>query len=278
LSTPPKFEAADAPFDQYERIAVSVAGSVWNVRLNRLSKRNALSDQMIMEIQHCFTHLPEDTAAIILDGVGEHFCAGLDLSEMNSHGVAAGMRHSRMWHAAFESVQYGPAPVIAVLKGAVVGGGFELASAAHLRIAEPSTFFALPEGQRGLFVGGGGSVRIARLMGVSRMTDMMLTGRRFSVEEAERMAVVNYLTAAEAGFAKACELAQSIASNAPLSNYAIMQALPRIAEQGPSEGFFTESLMASIAQSDDGAKERMAAFLAGKAGKVKPVEPKSSGD
>jgi enoyl-CoA hydratase/carnithine racemase len=68
----------------------------------------------------------------------------------------------------------------------VVGGGLELAAATHLRVADATAFFALPEGQRGIFVGGGGSVRAARLMGVARMTDMMLTGRVASAEEAER--------------------------------------------------------------------------------------------
>ena len=73
---------------------------------------------------------------------------------------AQGLHHSRMWHAALERVQYGPVPVIAALHGAVVGGGLELASACHIRVADSTTFYALPEGSRGIFVGGGGSVRI----------------------------------------------------------------------------------------------------------------------
>jgi hypothetical protein len=73
-----------------------------------------------------------------------------------------------MWHAAFERIAYGRVPVVVVLHGAVVGGGLELASACHIRVAEPSAFYALPEGSRGLFVGGGGSARISRLIGVAR--------------------------------------------------------------------------------------------------------------
>ena len=82
-----------------------------------------------------------------------------------------------MWHRAFERMERGRLPVVAVLKGAVIGGGLELASATHIRVAEPSAFYALPEGQHGLFVGGGGSVRVPRLIGAHRMADMMLTGR-----------------------------------------------------------------------------------------------------
>ncbi len=84
-------------------------------------------------------------------------------------------------------------PVIAALHGAVVGGGLELASACHIRVADDSTFYALPEGSRGIFVGGGGAVRIPRLIGTARMTDMMLTGRVYNAEEGERTGLAQYL-------------------------------------------------------------------------------------
>jgi len=155
-----------------------------------------------------------------------------------------------------------------VLHGAVVGGGLELASAAHIRVAERSSFYGLPEGQRGLFVGGGGSARIPRLIGVARMSDMMLTGRVHDAEEGQRIGLSQYLVDDGQGLVTAFELARRIASNAPLSNFAVMHALPRIAEQGQAAGLFTESLMAAIAQADDAAKQRMRDFLDGKAGKV----------
>ena len=154
------------------------------------------------------------------------------------------------------------------LHGAVVGGGLELAASAHLRVAEDSTFYGLPEGTRGIFVGGGGSVRISRLVGVSRMTDMMLTGRVFDAAEGQSMVLSNYLVGAGDGLAKALALAQKIALNAPLSNYAITQALPRIADLSASDGLFMESLISSIAQGDPAAKERVRAFLDKRAAKV----------
>ena len=161
------------------------------------------------------------------------------------------MLHSRMWHAAFEQVQFGRVPVVAVLHGAVVGGGLELASACHIRVAETSTFYGLPEGQRGLFVGGGGSVRVPRLIGVARMTDMMLTGRVLDADEGERVGLVAVPGAPTAQASpRRIELAKRIAANAPLSNFAVMHALPRIADQSQTDGLFTESLMAAIAQGD----------------------------
>ena len=178
------------------------------------------------------------------------------------------MQHSRSWHACFDAIQFGPVPVIAVLHGAVVGGGLELASSAHLRVAEDSAFYGLPEGTRGIFVGGGGSVRISRLIGVSRMTDMMLTGRVFDADEGQAFTISNYRVADGQGVAKALQLAQKIAGNAPLSNYAITQALPRIADLSASDGLFMESLISSIAQGDEAAKERVRAFLEKRAAKV----------
>jgi len=243
-------------------------GAVAHVRLNRPAKRNALSDALIEQLHAAFSSLPDAVHAVVLSGEGEHFCAGLDLSQLSEHSAAEGIRHSRSWHAAFEQIQFGRAPVVAVLHGAVVGGGLELASAAHIRVAEQSTFYALPEGQRGLFLGGGGSARLPRLIGASRVTDMMLTGRVYNADEGQALGLSHYVVEAGLGLSKAFELAAKIAGNAPLSNFAVMHALPRIADQSLAEGLFTESLMAAVAQGDGGAKERMRGFLEGKAGKV----------
>ena len=249
-------------------LTLDVQVAVGHVRLNRPAKRNALNDALIAELHAAFVNLPDAVNVIVLSGEGEHFSAGLDLSELTERSVADGLMHSRAWHAAFEQIQFGRVPVIAVLHGAVIGGGLELASAAHIRVAERSAYYALPEGQRGLFVGGGGSARIPRLIGVARMTDMMLTGRVIDADEGERIGLSQYVVDVGQGLAFAMELAAKVALNAPLSNFAVMHALPRIAEQGQAAGLLTESLMAAIAQADDAAKGRMREFLDGKSGKV----------
>ncbi len=243
--------------------------AVVHIRLMRPAKRNALNDALVAQLHTAFVNLPASARAVVLSGDGDHFCAGLDLSELGERSVAEGIHHSRSWHAAFEQVQFGRVPVVAVLHGAVVGGGLELAASAHVRVAEDSTFYGLPEGQRGLFVGGGGSARIPRLIGVARMADMMLTGRVHDAAEGQAIGLSQYLVEAGAGLAKAFELAKKIAANAPLSNYAVMHALPRIADMSQEQGLFAESLMAAIAQGDDAAKSRVRDFLDGKAGKVK---------
>ena len=239
------------------------------IRMTRSAKRNALNDALIASLRRIFEEMPFGVRAAVIDGEGEHFCAGLDLSELKERDAGQGMLHSRGWHFALDRVQFGPVPVVAALHGAVVGGGLELASACHIRVADDSTFYALPEGSRGIFVGGGGSVRIPKLIGVARMTDMMLTGRVYNAAEGERIGLAQYLVPAGTAFDKAFEIAVRLAENAPLTNYALIHALPRIAEQSADHGLFTESMMAAIAQGAPEAKERVRAFLEGKAAKVK---------
>ncbi len=239
------------------------------IRLTRSAKRNALNDGLILALRDLFEKMPAGVRAAVIDGEGPHFCAGLDLSELKERDAGQGLYHSRMWHAALERVQYGPVPVIAALHGAVVGGGLELASACHIRVADESTFYALPEGSRGIFVGGGGAVRIPKLIGAARMTDMMLTGRVYNAQDGEKVGFAQYLVPEGQAFNKALELAKRVAQNAPLTNYALMHALPRIAEQPADQGFFTEAMMAAIAQSAPEAKSRLADFLEGRAAKVR---------
>jgi enoyl-CoA hydratase/carnithine racemase len=249
-------------------LAAHAQGEIAILRLSRPEKRNALDDETILGIEMFFEALPETAKAVVIHGEGEHFSAGLDLSELAERDIVEGIAHSRMWHRVFDGIQYGRVPVVAVLHGAVIGGGLELAAAAHVRVAERSTFYALPEGQRGIFVGGGGSVRITRLVGLARVMDMMLTGRAYSAEEGQTMGLSHYLAAPGEGLLKGLELAHRIAGNAPLTNFAVMHVLPRIAESDPASGLLTEALMAAIAQDDEEAKARLKAFLEKRAAKV----------
>ena len=250
-------------------IHLEIQDTVAVVRIDRPAKRNALSDSLMLALRNVFENLPEGVGAAVIHGSGDHFCAGLDLSELSERDAVQGLHHSRMWHKALDAIQFGRVPVVAALHGAVVGGGLELASAAHVRVADSSTFYALPEGSRGIFVGGGASVRVPRLIGTARMTDMMLTGRVYDAEEGERAGFAQYLVPKGEALAKAMALARRIAGNTPMTNFALTQVLPRIAEQSTDHGLMTESLVAAIAQSAPEAKARLAEFLAGRAEKVK---------
>jgi len=249
-------------------LKVERRGAVAILTLARPEKRNALNDATVLGLDAFFAALPAGVKAVVLHAQGQHFSAGLDLSELKILSTEEGIEHSRVWHRVFDKIEFGRVPVVTVMHGAVVGGGLELAAATHIRVAERSAYYALPEGSRGIFVGGGGSVRLPRLIGVTRMMDLMLTGRTYGAEEGQALGISHYLVEPGEGLAKGLELAKRIATNSPTTNFAIMQALPRIAEQDRASGYLMESMMAAIAQGNDEAKKRITAFLEKRAAKV----------
>ena len=239
---------------------VQTDGPVLTLTLNRPERRNAMSDDLLARIDAALSGTPEGVKVAVIRGAGGHFCSGLDLSEHVARRDAEGvMRHSRGWHAVLDRVQYAGLPVVAAMTGAVIGGGLELATACHVRVADPTAFYQLPEGRRGIFVGGGATVRVGRILGPDRMTEMMLTGRRYGAEEGQRLGLSHELT--DDAWTRADELARDIAGNAPLSNFLMIQALPRIGDMGRGDGLFTESLCAALAQTSPEAIEGLEAFL-----------------
>lgn len=243
-------------------------GQTLLLKLNRPQKRNAVNDDLILALEKALDERKHDTKVVIIHAEGEHFSAGLDLSELRERNSKEGLEHSRMWHRVMDKIQFGAIPVIAVLKGACVGGGLEIATASHIRIAEKSSFYALPEGMRGIFVGGGGSIRIPKLIGTAAMTDMMLTGRVLSAEEGYQKGLTQYLVENEEGLKKAKEMAEKMAQNAEMTTYAVLQVLPKIQEVSHQEASIMESLAAAMAQDSPEAKKRLKDFLEGKAKKV----------
>jgi len=250
-------------------VHVERRGSIAVLRLNRPEKRNALSDELVLGLQTFFSTIPADVHGVVMHGAGDNFCAGLDLNELKETNTAESFQTAIIGQRLNDTVQFCKVPVIAVLHGAVIGGGLELAAAAHVRIAEQGTYYALPEGTRGIFLGSGGSVRLPRLIGASTVIDMMLSGRVYEAAEAHQLLRLSqYLVDAGSGLERGIALAEKIAKNAPLANFAVIQAIPRIVEQDPSSGLFTEMLMVGIAQGDDEAKARLRDFLERKNGKV----------
>ncbi len=251
-----------------ETLKIEIQDNILIVTLNRPNKRNAINDETILGLEKIFSNIPKGVKCAIICGAGKHFSAGLDLSELSERDAVQGLHHSRLWHKALEKVQFGTVPVIAVLHGACVGGGLEVASACHIRVVENSTFYALPEGQRGIFVGGGASVRLPKLIGMARMTDMMLTGRVYTATEGEQIGLSQYVVGEGEGLQKAIELAKKISDNAGITNYALMHVLPRIVDSNQESGLMMEALIAAIAQDAPEAKQRLNDFLEGRAKKV----------
>ena len=228
---------------------------------DRPDKRNAMNDALVDALDAFFSDPPEGVRAVILRGEGGHFCSGLDLAEHEHRAPIAGVHHSRNWHRVSELIEFGGLPVISVLTGAVIGGGLEIACSTHIRIAEPTVRFQLPEGMRGIFVGGGATVRVGRILGPDRMREMMLTGRTYGAEDGLRLGLCHYSVGEGEGLTLAHELARKVAANAEFSNYLMINAIPRINDMARGDGLFTESLAAAMVQTSDGAKEGLRAFL-----------------
>lgn len=249
-------------------VTYELRGDVALLGLNRPEKRNAISDRFVEAIHTAVLRASEEAKAGVIHGHGPHFCAGLDLSEHSEKPLFEAVKGSRRWHAVFDAIERGTIPFVSAISGAAVGGGFELAASTAIRVAETNAFFALPEGQRGIFVGGGGSVRIARLIGPARMGDMMLTGRVLDAQAMEAWGGVSYVVGEGQAVDRAVALAGQMATNAEFTNYAILNALPRIADMSSEDGLFTESMVASLATMTPEAKQRLRDFLEKRAAKV----------
>lgn len=250
----------------YENILLSIEDGIAHLRLNRPAKRNAVNNGLLKDIEAALDGLGADATVVVISGEGAHFSAGLDLSEHQVRTPFEVLQHSQWWHRVFHKVQFGGRPVVAALHGAVVGGGLELAISTHVRVAGRSTFYQLPEGQRGIFVGGGASVRVSKIIGPDRMTEMMLTGRRYDAEDGYRLGLSHYLVDDAEVLPEAFRLARQIASNAPLSNWASINAVANIGDMSMANGLYTESMAAALAQSSDEANKRMQDFLNRKKG------------
>ena len=244
-------------------------GAVAVLTMNRPYKRNAMSEGLLTALDDFFRAPPDWARCVVLTGAGGHFCAGLDLSEHKQRDAEGVMRHSRLWHENFDRMQFGGLPIVSAMEGAVIGGGLELAVATHVRVAGPDVVFQLPEGRRGIFVGGGASVRVGRILGADRMIEMMLTGRKYGAEEGLALGLTHYAVGEGEALPMALDLARKIGTNAPLSNYIMIQALSRIEDMAKADGLFTESLCAALTQTSPDAQEGLAAFLEKRAPKFR---------
>ncbi|WP_313805910.1 crotonase/enoyl-CoA hydratase family protein [Sphingobium sp.] len=238
-----------------------IRGSVAIVTLNRPTKRNALSKQLFIELKAAFSSFPSSVRAVIFTGEGKHFCAGLDLSEHRHHEPFEATLYSRWGHEIVNAIRYCGLPVISALHGAVIGGGFEMISATHIRIADETAFYQLPEGRRGIFVGGGGTVFISRIIGPDRMTEMMLTGRKFDAQEGHHLGLSHYLVPEGQALEKALELAEQVAGNAVISNYLMLNAIGHISQMPAETGLFTEAVAQALVMTSSDAVTGIDEFL-----------------
>jgi enoyl-CoA hydratase/carnithine racemase len=203
-------------------------GPVRLLTIDGEAKRNVLSMGLVAELAGEAGRAIEDAAvrAVVLTGAGDKaFCAGADLKERSAWSDDDVRRWLRALREGLRAVERSPKPWIAAVNGLALGGGCELALACDLRVVDPAAALALTEVRIGVLPGGGGCVRLARLIGLSRARDLVLTGRRVAADEALQLGLANRVSPPGGSVGAAIALALEIAGNAPVAVAAAKGAL-----------------------------------------------------
>jgi enoyl-CoA hydratase len=238
--------------------------AIATIKLDRPQKKNSLNAEMRQEMERLLRDLARKTTirAVIITGGDDIFCAGADISEIEGTASAeAAYEHAREFQILFDQVESLPQPMIAAVSGYALGGGCELALAADFRIASDSARFGLPEIKIGAFPGGGGTQRLARLIGVAKAKEMILTGDPITAQEALAVGLVVKVTPKETLLAEATLLADKLAALPRLALQASKMLINRGRDVDLATGLeFEARTFASIAHSHDLA-EGTKAFL-----------------
>lgn len=190
------------------------------ITLNRPKAANALSLQMLKELQEVMDHCKYDTSirCLIITGEGDTvFCAGADLKERAGMDVSAVRRTVSSIRQTINQLEKLPQPVIAVINGAAFGGGTELALACDIRVAADTAQFGLTETSLGIIPGAGGTQRLPRLIGKGRAKELIYTARRINAAEAKEIGLVEFMEPSGTVLEKGLEIARQIARNGPIA-------------------------------------------------------------
>lgn len=239
-------------------------GAVATIRLHRPEKKNSLNAAMREELAGLLHDFARKSAirAVVITGSNEIFCAGADISEMVGPASAeSSYRHAREFQVLFDQIESLPQPVIAAVSGYALGGGCELALAADFRIASETARFGLPEIKIGAFPGGGGTQRLARLVGSAKAKEMILIGDPITAQEALAIGLVTKVIPNENYLAEAITLANKVAALPPLALQASKMLINRSHDIDLATGLeFEARTFAAIAHTHDLA-EGTRAFL-----------------
>ena len=247
-----------------EFVRTEVSGAVATVTIDRQTKLNALNPNVIAEIDMAFSGLRDDagTRAVILTGAGDKaFVAGADIGVLAGMGTLTGTEVSRAGQEVMGRIERFPKPVIAAVGGYALGGGCELALACHLRIASERARFGLPEVGLGIIPGYGGTVRLARLVGLGRAAELILTGDMIDGARAAEIGLANLVVPHGELMDRAGKLAARIAGNGPVAVRMALASLYGAAESGMDHALAFEASLFGLLASTDDMKEGMAAFL-----------------
>jgi enoyl-CoA hydratase len=234
------------------------------VIIDRQDKHNALNADVIAELDQVFAALEGDdkVRGILLTGAGEKaFVAGADIGELAKMDSLSGVRVSRGGQDVFLRIERFPKPVLAAVGGYALGGGCELALACHLRIASANARFGLPEVGLGIIPGYGGTVRLARLVGLGRALELTLTGEMIDAERAHEIGLVSAVVPRAELLERSKELLRKVTKNGPLAVRMALESVYHALDTAMPDALDFESALFGLLASTDDMKEGMSAFL-----------------
>lgn len=245
-------------------VRVEWDGDVAVVTIDRQEKLNALNAEVVRELGEVFSSLrdDDDVRGVVLTGAGEKaFVAGADIGELAKMDPLTGVEVSRDGQDVLLAIERFPKPVLAAVGGYALGGGCELALACHLRLASENARFGLPEVGLGIIPGFGGTIRLARLVGLGRAIEITLTGDNIDAERAHGMGLVSAVVPRAELLDKAKAFMRRITRNGPVAVRMALESIYRALDTSAVEALDFESSLFGLLASTDDMREGMSAFL-----------------
>ena len=234
------------------------------VTIDRQEKLNALNAEVVRELAEVFESLRDDAhvLGVVLTGAGEKsFVAGADIGEFARMDPVSGVEKSRRGQEVLLGIERFPKPVLAAVGGFALGGGCELALACHLRVASEDARFGLPEVGIGVVPGYGGTVRLARLVGLGRAVEMILTGDMIGAERAHEIGLVSAVVPGAELLDGAKEFLRRITRNGPLAVRLALESIYRSLDASTGAALEHEAALFGVLASTADMKEGISAFL-----------------
>lgn len=250
--------------NESEYVRTEVSGAIATVLVDRQEKLNALNPQVVAEIDRAFAALRDDASVrgVLLTGAGNKaFVAGADIGVLAEMEPRSGAEISREGQAVLRRIETFPKPVVAAVGGYALGGGCELALACHLRVASERAKFGLPEVGLGIIPGYGGTVRLARLVGLGRAVEIVLTGEMIDAQRAYEIGLANVVAPHDEFLERAQKLLARIVRNGPVALEMALKSTYAAAENTMEHALALESSLFGLLASTRDMKEGMAAFL-----------------
>lgn len=247
----------------YQTITVKSQDGICLLTINRPEALNALSGEVIRELNESLVQLEQDPSirVVIITGAGKAFVAGADIAYMEQLSAEQARSFAADTDAVYEKIRQSAKIYIAAVNGYALGGGCELALACDLCVASQRARFGLPEVSLGILPGGGGTQRLSLRVGVQKAKEMILTGEAIKADEALRIGLVLRLTAPEDLLKEAYDLARRILKNAPLAVSYAKACIQRTQAPVLDTGIAYENLMFSLCFANVEQREGMRAFL-----------------